>query len=48
MAASLQIIKTGKDFGTGINPQQLCNTQQLQQDKLRRCAMYNLQLLMWP
>jgi hypothetical protein len=29
MVASLEVIKIGKDFGTGINPQQLCNTPQL-------------------
>jgi hypothetical protein len=46
MVASIEDIKIGTDFGTGINPQQMCNTQQFHLDKLRRCVMYKLQHLM--
>jgi len=41
MVASLEVIKTGKDFGTGIKPQQLCNTQQLHQDELSDVSCIN-------
>ena len=45
MVASLEVIKIGKHFGTGINRQQLCNTQQLHQDNLRRCVTYRIATL---
>jgi hypothetical protein len=48
MVAPFEDIKIGKYFGTGINAQQICNTQQFHLDKLRRCLMYKFQLLMWP